>query len=70
MHCPVISGWELVLESSGNEAYCMSDAEDLLRCLIHIMGRSAVPVEEVREIVGNGKNRSESIQPSSIGTAL
>jgi hypothetical protein len=36
------------------------DAEDLLRCLVHIVGRTAVPVEVTREVVGSGKNRAKA----------
>ncbi len=31
-----------------------SRTEDLLRCLIHVIGRAAIPEEKVREIVGTG----------------
>ena len=34
----------------------MSDG-DFLRCLVHIVGRSAVPPKDVRAMVGDGKNR-------------
>ena len=32
------------------------DDKDLLRCLVHIMGRKAIPVNDVRAAVGKGKN--------------
>lgn len=35
----------------------MTIEEDLLRCLMHVVGRAAVPMEEVREIVGSGKKQ-------------
>jgi hypothetical protein len=31
--------------------------EDLLLCLVHVIGRAAIPVEEVQEVVGSGRNR-------------
>lgn len=31
--------------------------DDLLRCLLHVIGRAAVPQQEVRAVVGKGKNR-------------
>ena len=31
--------------------------KDLLRCLVHIVGRTAVPAKDVRAAVGKGKNR-------------
>jgi len=31
--------------------------KDLLRCLVHIVGRTAIPTKEVRAAVGKGKNR-------------
>ena len=30
---------------------------DLLRCLVHVIGRVAIPIEQAREIVGTGHNR-------------
>lgn len=36
------------------------DTEDLLRCLVHIAGRTAVPVETTRAVVGEGKNRAKA----------
>jgi len=36
------------------------DTEDLLRCLVHIAGRTAVPVETTRTVVGEGKNRAKA----------
>ena len=36
------------------------DTEDLLRCLVHIAGRTAVPVETARAVVGEGKNRAKA----------
>ena len=30
---------------------------DLLRCLVQVIGRGAVPVDQAREIVGTGKKR-------------
>ena len=31
--------------------------DDLLRCLVQVIGRIAIPAEKAREIVGTGKNR-------------
>lgn len=31
--------------------------EDLLRCLLQVIGRATIPRQGVREIVGKGKNR-------------
>jgi len=31
--------------------------KDLLRCLVHIMGRTTIPTKDVRAAVGKGKNR-------------
>ncbi len=31
--------------------------KDLLRCLVHIVGRTAIPPKDVRAAVGKGKNR-------------
>ena len=31
-----------------------SRMEDLLQCLVHVIGRAAIPEERVREIVGTG----------------
>lgn len=31
--------------------------KDLLRCLVHIAGRTAIPEKDVRAAVGKGKNR-------------
>ena len=31
--------------------------DDLLRCLVQVIGRIAIPVDKAREIVGTGKNR-------------
>lgn len=31
--------------------------DDLLRCLIHVIGRVAIPQQQVRAVVGKGKNR-------------
>lgn len=36
------------------------NTEDLLRCLVHIAGRTAVPVETTRAVVGEGKNRAKA----------
>ncbi len=36
------------------------DTEDLLRCIVHIVGRTAVPVETTRAVVGGGKNRAKA----------
>ena len=33
------------------------DDQGLLRCLVQVIGRAAVPAEQVRNIVGTGKNR-------------
>ena len=30
---------------------------DLLRCLLHVVGRTAISANDVREVVGGGKNR-------------
>lgn len=30
---------------------------DLLRCLVHVVGRVAIPVNDVRVAIGRGKNR-------------
>jgi len=30
---------------------------DLLRCILHVMGRSVIPPDEIRAAVGKGKNR-------------
>lgn len=30
---------------------------DLLRCLVHVVGRTAVPAKDVRAAIGKGKNR-------------
>lgn len=34
----------------------MNDA-DLLRCLLHVVGRAVIPADEIRAVVGKGKNR-------------
>jgi hypothetical protein len=31
--------------------------KDLLRCLVHVVGRTAIPAKDVRAAVGKGKNR-------------
>jgi hypothetical protein len=31
--------------------------KDLLRCLLQVVGRTAIPPREVRDVVGKGKNR-------------
>jgi hypothetical protein len=36
------------------------NTDDLLRCLVHIAGRTVVPVETARTVVGEGKNRTEA----------
>jgi hypothetical protein len=33
------------------------DERDLLRCLLHVIGRSSIPAAEVRRVVGKGKHR-------------
>jgi len=33
------------------------DEPDLLRCILHVIGRAAIPATEIREAVGKGKNR-------------
>ena len=33
------------------------DQVHLLRCLVHIVGRTAIPANDVRATVGKGKNR-------------
>lgn len=33
------------------------DEKDLLRCLVHVAGRIAIPAKDVRALIGNGKNR-------------
>ena len=30
---------------------------DLLRCLLHVVGRTAISANDVREVVGGGENR-------------
>jgi hypothetical protein len=30
---------------------------DLLRCLVHVVGRAAIPIKDVRAAIGRGKNR-------------
>jgi hypothetical protein len=46
------------------------DTEDLLRCLVHIAGRTAVPVETTRAVVGEGKNRTKAFNLCDGRTAL
>ena len=36
------------------------DQGDLLRLLVHVIGRVAVPADEVRLVVGAGKNRIQA----------
>jgi len=33
------------------------DDSDLLRCLLHVVGRIGIPEKTTREIIGSGKNR-------------
>jgi uncharacterized metal-binding protein len=33
------------------------DQVHLLRCLVHIVGRTAIPAKDVRAAIGKGKNR-------------
>lgn len=35
-------------------------SDDLLRCLVHIVGRASMPNEMVREIVGKGKKQIQA----------
>lgn len=35
----------------------MEAAEDLLRCLLQVIGRGTIPLEEVRRIVATGKSQ-------------
>jgi hypothetical protein len=35
-------------------------ADDLLRCLVHIVGRASMPTETVFELVGRGKKQIEA----------
>ena len=30
---------------------------DLLRCLVHVIGRTAISAKDVREVIGKGRNR-------------
>lgn len=31
--------------------------DNLLRCLVQVIGRIAIPVDQAREVIGTGKNR-------------
>lgn len=33
------------------------DEKDLLRCLVHVVGRTAISAKDVRAAIGRGKNR-------------
>ena len=35
-------------------------SDDLLRCLVHIVGRASMPTETVLELVGKGKKQIEA----------
>jgi hypothetical protein len=35
-------------------------SDDLLRCLVHIVGRASMPTETVCELVGNGKKQIQA----------
>jgi hypothetical protein len=36
-------------------------SDDLLRCLVHIIGRASIPPETEYEQVGGGRNRSKRL---------
>ena len=42
----------------------------MLRCLVHVIGRTAVPVDEVCEVVGTGKNRVKAFNMFDGGHGL
>jgi hypothetical protein len=46
------------------------NTEDLLRCLVHIAGRTAVPVETARTVVDDGKNRTKAFNLCDGRTSL
>jgi len=35
-------------------------SDDLLRCLVHIVGRASMPTETVRQLIGKGKKQIDA----------